>query len=104
MVPLALKLGSDVDMQWNHTQRAFVGIGLVLFQLTSEWNWLSGAPWQAADLDGNSETMSCASNEVSVKVVEEYAKRCCSFVLNKKIVTLLMTTFEYSRPAWGRAE
>jgi hypothetical protein len=24
---------------------SFVGIGLVLFQLTSEWNWLAGAPW-----------------------------------------------------------
>ena len=77
----AISFGSDVDMQWNHTQRAFVGIGLVLFQLTSEWNWLAGAPWQAADLNGNSETMSCAPNEVSVKVFEEYAKRCCSFVL-----------------------
>jgi hypothetical protein len=31
----AISFGSDVDMQWNHTQRAFVGIGLVLFQLTS---------------------------------------------------------------------
>ena len=75
-------------MEWNPTQRAFIGIGLVfigiglvLFQLTSEWNWLAGAPWQAADLDGNSETMVCASNEVPVKVFEEYAKRCCSFVL-----------------------
>ena len=68
-------------MEWNPTQRAFVGIGLVLFQLTSEWNWLAGAPWQAADLDGNSETMPGASEEVLLKVLEEYAKRCCSFVL-----------------------
>jgi hypothetical protein len=59
----ATSFGSDVDMQWNHTQRAFVGIGLVLFQLqlTSEWNLLADAPWQAADLDGNFETMLCAS-------------------------------------------
>ena len=66
---------------WNPAQCAAVGIGLVFFQLTSEWNWLAGAPWQAADLDGNSETMFSASNEVPVKVFEEYAKRCCSFVL-----------------------
>jgi hypothetical protein len=76
-----ISFGSDIDMQWNPTQRVFVGIGLVLFQLTSEWNWLSGAPWQAAGLDGNSETMTCESEEVSIKVFEEYAKRCCSFVL-----------------------
>ena len=77
----AISSGSDIDMQWNPAQRAFVGIGLVFFQLTSEWNWLAGAPWQAADLDGNSETMSGASEEVLLKVLEEYAKRCCSFVL-----------------------
>ena len=77
----AISFGSDIDMEWNPTQRAFIGIGLVLFQLTSEWNWLAGAPWQAADLDGNSETMSGASEEVLLKVLEEYAKRCCSFVL-----------------------
>ena len=77
----AISFGSDIDMQWNPAQCAFVGIGLVFFQLTSEWNWLAGAPWQAADLDGNSETMFSASNEVPVKVFEEYAKRCCSFVL-----------------------
>jgi hypothetical protein len=77
----AISFGSDIDMQWNPAQCEFVGIGLVFFQLTSEWNWLAGAPWQAADLDGNSETMFSASNEVPVKVVEEYAKRCCSFVL-----------------------
>ena len=77
----AISFGSDIDMEWNPTQRAFIGIGLVLFQLTSEWNWLAGAPWQAADLDGNSETMSGASEEVHVKVFEEYAKRCCSFGL-----------------------
>jgi hypothetical protein len=79
----AISFGSDIDMQCSPTQRAFVEIGLVFFQLTSEWNWLSGAgaPWQAAGLDGNSETMSCASEEVPVKVFEEYAIRCCSFVL-----------------------
>ena len=77
----AISFGSDIDMQCNPAQRAFVGIGLVLFQLTSEWNWLAGATWQAADLDGNSETMSGASEEVLLKVLEEYAKRCCSFVL-----------------------
>jgi hypothetical protein len=78
----AISFGSDIDMECNPTQRAFIGIGLVLFQLTSEWNWLSGgAPWQAADLDGNSNTMSCASEEVLIKVLEEYAKCCCSFVL-----------------------
>ena len=71
----AISFGSDIDMQWNPAQCAVVGIGLVFFQLTSEWNWLAGAPWQAAGLNGNSETMSCASNEVSVKVFEEYAKR-----------------------------
>ena len=36
---------SDIGMQWNPAQCAFVGIGLVFFQLTSEWNWLAGAPW-----------------------------------------------------------
>jgi hypothetical protein len=77
----AISFGSDIDMKWNPTQRVFVGIGLVLFHLTSEWNWLAGAPWQAADLDGNSETVSRASEEVSIKMFEEYAKRCCSFVL-----------------------
>jgi hypothetical protein len=53
----AISFGSDIDIQWNPAQRAFVEIGLVLFQLTSEWNWLAGAPWQDADLDGNSKTM-----------------------------------------------
>ena len=77
----AISFGSDIDMQWNPAQCVFVGIGLVFFQLTSEWNWLAGAPWQAADLDGNSETVSRASEEVSIKMFEEYAKRCCSFVL-----------------------
>ena len=77
----AISFGSDIGMQWNPAQRAFVEIGLVLFQLTSEWNWLAGAPWQAADLDGNSKAMFGASNEVPVKVFEEFAKRCCSFVL-----------------------
>jgi hypothetical protein len=41
----ATSFGSDIDMEWNPTKRAFIGIGLVLFQLTSEWNWLAGAPW-----------------------------------------------------------
>jgi hypothetical protein len=80
----AISFGSDIDMQWNPIQRAFVGIGLVLFQLTSEWNWLAGVPWQAADLDGNSETMFCASNEVSVKVFEEYSKRVIRLCSRKK--------------------
>ena len=40
-----ISFGSDIGMQWNPAQCAFVGIGLVLFQLTSEWNWLAGAPW-----------------------------------------------------------
>ena len=35
----AISIGSDIGMQWNPAQCAFVGIGLVLFQLTSEWNW-----------------------------------------------------------------
>ena len=39
----AISFGSDIDMQWNPAQRAFVEIGLVLFQLTSEWSWLAGA-------------------------------------------------------------
>jgi hypothetical protein len=77
----AISFGSDIDIQWDPTQLAFVGIDLVLFQLTSEWNWLAGAPWQAADLDGNSETMIYASKEVAVKVFKEYAKRCCYFAL-----------------------
>jgi hypothetical protein len=37
--------------------------------------------WQAADLDDTFETMLWASDEVSVKVFKEYAKRCCWFVL-----------------------
>jgi hypothetical protein len=53
----AISFGSDIDIQWNPAQRAFAEIGLVLFQLTSEWNWLAGAPWQAADLDDNFGTM-----------------------------------------------
>ena len=77
----AISFGSDIDIQWNPAQRALVEIGLVLFQLTSEWNWLAGATWQAADLDDNFETMLWASDEVSVKVFKEYAKRCCWFVL-----------------------
>ena len=81
MVPLASAVRFMCSKTLRNVQCAFVGIGLVLFQLTSEWNWLAGAPWQAADLDGNSETMFSASNEVPVKVFEEYAKRCCSFVL-----------------------
>jgi hypothetical protein len=76
-----ISFGSDIDMQWNPAQCAFAAIGLVFFQLASEWNWLAGAPSQDAGLDGNSETTVCAPNEVSVKVFEEYAKRCCSFVL-----------------------
>jgi hypothetical protein len=77
----AISFGSDIGMQWNPAQRAFVEIGLVLFQLTSEWNWLAGATWQAADLDDTFETMIWTSDEVSVKVFKEYAKRCCWFVL-----------------------
>jgi hypothetical protein len=41
-------------------------------------------------VDNNSETMFCASKEVSVKVLKEYAKRCCWIVLREKIVTLLI--------------
>jgi hypothetical protein len=41
----AISSGSEIHLQWNPAQCAFVGIGLVLFQLTSEWNWLAGAPW-----------------------------------------------------------
>jgi hypothetical protein len=41
----AIGLGSGIHVQWNPAQCEFVGIGLVLFQLTSEWNWLAGAPW-----------------------------------------------------------
>ena len=41
----AISFGSEMQVQWNPAQCAFVGIGLVLFQLTSEWNWLAGAPW-----------------------------------------------------------
>jgi hypothetical protein len=63
-------------VQWDPAQCAFVGIGLVLFQLTSEWNWLAGAPWQAVGLGDNSDTMFCASEEVLVKVLKEHAKLC----------------------------
>jgi hypothetical protein len=41
----AISLGSEIHVQCDPAQCAFVGIGLVLFQLTSEWNWLAGAPW-----------------------------------------------------------
>ena len=41
----AISFGSDIGMQWNPAQCAFVGIGLVFFQLTSEWNWLVGTLW-----------------------------------------------------------
>ena len=41
----AISFGSEMQVQWNPAQCAFVGVGLVLFQLTSEWNWLAGAPW-----------------------------------------------------------
>ena len=41
----AISFGIDIGMQWNPAQCAFVGIGLVFFKLTSEWNWLAGAPW-----------------------------------------------------------
>ena len=41
----AISFGSDIGMQWNPAQCAFVGIGLVFFQLTSEWNWLAGTLW-----------------------------------------------------------
>ena len=30
--------GSEIHVQWSSAQCEFVGIGLVLFQLTSEWN------------------------------------------------------------------
>jgi hypothetical protein len=40
-----ISFGSEIHVQWNPAQCTFVGIGLVLFQLTSEWNWLAGAPW-----------------------------------------------------------
>jgi hypothetical protein len=39
--------------------------------------------------------MFCASEEVSVKVFEEHAKR---------LVTLHVTAFECARPAWDMAE
>ena len=45
LAPGAINFGSEMHVQWNPAQCAFVGIGLVLFQLTSEWNWLAGAPW-----------------------------------------------------------
>jgi hypothetical protein len=41
----AISFGSEIHVQWSSAQCAFAGIGLVLFQLTSEWNWLAGAPW-----------------------------------------------------------
>jgi hypothetical protein len=62
-------------MQWNLDQCAVVGIGRLFFQLASGCNWLAGALWQALGLDNNSETMFCASKEVLVKVLKEYAKR-----------------------------
>jgi len=45
LAPGAISFGSEMHVQWNPAQCAFVEIGLVLFQLTSEWNWLAGAPW-----------------------------------------------------------
>jgi hypothetical protein len=68
----AISSGSDIDMQWDPAQCAFVGFLFFFPQLTSEWNWLAGAPWKAAGLDDNFETMFCASEEVSVKVFKEY--------------------------------
>jgi hypothetical protein len=41
----AISFGSEMHVQWSSAQYAFAGIGLFLFQLTSEWNWLAGAPW-----------------------------------------------------------
>ena len=41
----AISFGIDIGMQWNPAQCAFAGIGLVFFQLTSEWNWLAGTLW-----------------------------------------------------------
>ena len=41
----AISFGIDIGMQWNPAQCAFAGIGLVFFQLTSEWNWLVGTLW-----------------------------------------------------------
>jgi hypothetical protein len=38
--------------------------------------------------------MFCASKEVLVKVLKEYAKRCCWIMLREKIVTLLVMTIE----------
>jgi hypothetical protein len=65
----AISFGSDIDVcSANLAQYAFVGISLVFFQLTSEWNWLAGAPCKLFGLDDNSETMFCASKEISVKV------------------------------------
>jgi hypothetical protein len=55
-------------------------------------------------LGDKSDTMFCASEEVLVKALKEYSKRCCWFVLYKKIVTLLVMTFECSRPAWGMGQ
>ena len=40
-----ISFGSEIHVQWGSAQCEFVEIGLVLFQLTSEWNWLAGAPW-----------------------------------------------------------
>jgi hypothetical protein len=40
----AIGFGSEFNMQWNPAQCAVVGIGLVSIQLTSEWNWMAGAP------------------------------------------------------------
>jgi hypothetical protein len=45
LAPGAISFGSEIHVQWNPAQCAFVGIGLVLFQLTSEGNWLAGTPW-----------------------------------------------------------
>ena len=45
LAPGAISFGSEMHVQWDPAQCAFAGIGLVLFQLTSEWNWLAGAPW-----------------------------------------------------------
>jgi hypothetical protein len=39
--------------------------------------------------------MFCASKEVLVKALKEYAKRCCWIVLREKIVAHLIMTTEY---------
>jgi hypothetical protein len=57
LVHSAISFGSEFNTQWNPAQCTVVGIGLVSIQLTSEGNWVAGAPGQAVGLDNNSETV-----------------------------------------------